>query len=53
VEIWENNYGSASPCRDCNSNVQGRCEVVDGKEKPTVCEAWIEFVEVNEIKTGK
>jgi hypothetical protein len=53
VETWEGNYGGRSPCRDCNSNVQGRCEVADGRESVTVCEAWLEFVDFNEIKLGK
>jgi len=52
-ETWENNYGSAAPCDDCNARVDGCCEVMDGRERLICCEALLEFIDSNEIKYRK
>jgi hypothetical protein len=53
VEQWERNFGTSEPCKDCLANAGTLCEVVSGGESVTVCEAYIEFVESNEIKVKK
>jgi len=53
-ETWESNYGTGLPCSNCiclnTTEDNPQCEVYEGIEEATECEAWQDFVQYNEIK---
>lgn len=47
-EYWDTHWGSGA-CKTCNSCNEGSCDVFDGREVVGECEAFQEFIRVNEI----
>lgn len=48
---WHAHYGTGD-CKDCGlfDRTEYCCEVEDGRENPTECEALQEFIHIHEIK---
>lgn len=48
-DYWTAHFGGGD-CRNCNSQDDNGCQVVNGAESLDQCPVWQEFVEANEIR---
>lgn len=53
VERYWNDHWGAGDCANCNSFVEGQCQVASGQENVTECEALSAFINYEEVKIGK